>query len=75
VEDHNAHGETIHTAREITEVGWYQPEPKLSLESIEMVAPPRARIIDVGGGASVLVDRLLVALARNPATNCREARF
>ena len=35
-------------------------EPHLSLELIAAVAPARdGRIIDVGGGASVLVDRLL----------------
>jgi ubiquinone/menaquinone biosynthesis C-methylase UbiE len=43
-----------------TGVSWYQTEPRLSLELIASVAPERGgRIIDVGGGASVLVDRLL----------------
>ena len=41
-------------------VSWYQGEPRLSLELIRAVAPAAGgRIIDVGGGASVLVDRLL----------------
>jgi 2-polyprenyl-3-methyl-5-hydroxy-6-metoxy-1,4-benzoquinol methylase len=41
-------------------LSWYQDEPRLSLELIRAVAPAEGgRIIDVGGGASVLVDRLL----------------
>ena len=41
-------------------VSWFQPEPALSLELVEATGIDRnARIIDVGGGASVLVDRLL----------------
>ena len=41
-------------------MSWYQDEPRLSLELIGAIAPDQGgRIIDVGGGASVLVDRLL----------------
>ena len=41
-------------------MSWYQDEPRLSLELIRAVVPATGgRIIDVGGGASVLVDRLL----------------
>lgn len=43
-------------------VSWFQPEPTVSLELIDELALPRdAPIIDVGGGASMLVDRLLAA--------------
>ncbi len=39
---------------------WYQPEPTMSLALIDMVAPgPDAGIVDVGGGASYLVDHLI----------------
>jgi ubiquinone/menaquinone biosynthesis C-methylase UbiE len=41
-------------------VSWYQPEATLSLDLIRRVAPNRATpVIDVGGGASTLVDGLL----------------
>lgn len=54
------HWEAIYEAKGETGVSWYQPDPHLSLELITSVAPTRGgRIIDVGGGASMLVDRLL----------------
>jgi SAM-dependent methyltransferase len=43
-----------------TVVSWYQPSPALSLELIDALGVgPRAPVIDVGGGASTLVDELL----------------
>ncbi len=58
--DRKTHWETVYSTRPETGVSWYQDEPRLSLELIEAVAPADGgRIIDVGGGASVLVDRLL----------------
>jgi SAM-dependent methyltransferase len=54
------HWENVHSTKAETGVSWYQSEPRLSLELITSAAPSRGgRIIDVGGGASVLVDRLL----------------
>ena len=45
-----------------TDVSWFQPEPTVSLELIAMATvAPYDPIVDVGGGASVLVDRLLDA--------------
>jgi hypothetical protein len=45
-----------------TDVSWFQPEPTVSLELIAMANVALADpIIDVGGGASALVDRLLDA--------------
>jgi rhodanese-related sulfurtransferase/SAM-dependent methyltransferase len=42
-----------------TGVSWYQPEPAMSLALIGRLAVPRtAPVIDVGGGASLLVDEL-----------------
>lgn len=41
-------------------VSWYQSEPAISLELIELLGVgPESGIIDIGGGASVLTDRLL----------------
>jgi SAM-dependent methyltransferase len=58
--DRKIHWEHVYSARGETDVSWYQREPKLSLELIRGVAPVKGgRLIDVGGGASVLVDRLL----------------
>jgi 2-polyprenyl-3-methyl-5-hydroxy-6-metoxy-1,4-benzoquinol methylase len=58
--DRKAHWESVYSTKGDTGVSWYQSEPRFSLELIRSVAPPaRGRIIDVGGGASVLVDRLL----------------
>jgi trans-aconitate methyltransferase len=43
-----------------TEVSWYEPEPAVSLELLDALAVSTDQsVIDVGGGASVLVDRLL----------------
>jgi SAM-dependent methyltransferase len=58
--DRKSHWETAYATKPETGVSWYQDEPRLSLELIGAVAPAGGgRIIDVGGGASVLVDRLL----------------
>lgn len=54
------HWEGIYASKAETAVSWFQAEPRLSLELIAAVAPAGGgRIIDVGGGASLLVDRLL----------------
>jgi hypothetical protein len=58
--DRKAHWEGVYSTRGETGVSWYQVEPRLSLDLIRAVAPAaHGRIIDVGGGAAVLVDRLL----------------
>ncbi len=58
--DRKAHWEAVYGKKKSTEVSWYQPEPELSLRLITSCAPrPGASVIDVGGGASTLVDRLL----------------
>lgn len=58
--DRKDHWEHVYSSKAETGVSWYQDEPRLSLELIGAVAPAECgRIIDVGGGASVLVDRLL----------------
>ena len=60
--DPEKHWETIYRTQAPTEVSWYQPEPRVSLDLIRRVASDLdAPIIDVGGGASLLVDGLLDA--------------
>jgi SAM-dependent methyltransferase len=60
--DRERHWEHVYRTKAPTEVSWYQPEARLSLDLIRRVAPDRAApIIDVGGGASTLVDGLVEA--------------
>lgn len=60
--DNKAHWENIYATKELTNVSWYQPVPKTSLEFIEQANLAKtAKIIDVGGGDSFLADHLLEA--------------
>ena len=60
--DPKDHWERVYGTKQPTEVSWYQPHATRSLALIQRVAPDRsAPIIDVGGGASTLVDDLLAA--------------
>ena len=53
------HWEAVYRSKHPTEVSWYQTEAALSFRLIQRVAPlPGTPIIDVGGGASVLVSQL-----------------
>ena len=53
------HWENIYTQKLPQDVSWFQKEPAISLKIIQRISDKNARIIDVGGGASVLVDHLL----------------
>jgi trans-aconitate methyltransferase len=54
------HWEAVYAANSPDAVSWYQSEPTVSLEFIDALGvSPNAAVIDVGGGASNLVDRLL----------------
>lgn len=56
------HWERVYGTKSPLAVSWYQDEPRLSWQLIEHTAVETgAAIIDVGGGASVLVDRLVGA--------------
>jgi len=58
--DRKKHWEDVYTKKTPTEVSWYQIEPTISLELIKSIGIDHtSKIIDVGGGASVLVDKLL----------------
>jgi ubiquinone/menaquinone biosynthesis C-methylase UbiE len=57
-----SHWEHAYTARDSVNVSWYQPVPEKSLELIRAAEVSlQAPILDVGGGASTLVDNLLDA--------------
>ena len=54
------HWETVYTTKATDSVSWFQPHAQLSLDLIKGTGVGKdAAIIDVGGGASVLVDDLL----------------
>lgn len=54
------HWDHIYAEKQEHEVSWFQERPGPSLSLIEHCAqPPAARILDVGGGASRLVDALV----------------
>jgi trans-aconitate methyltransferase len=56
------HWEAVWRDRAPEDMSWFQDAPTRSLELIRVAAPePAAPIVDVGGGASRLVDRLLAA--------------
>jgi len=61
------HWRTVHTTRPHDQVSWWQPTPTHSVELIERAAEPilrerpgePVRVLDVGAGASTLVDHLV----------------
>jgi SAM-dependent methyltransferase len=59
--DARGHWDKVYRDKRPTEVSWYQPNAERSLRFIRRLAKPGARIIDVGAGASQLVDVLLDA--------------
>ena len=57
--DRVAHWENVYSTKQPTEVSWFEAEPTISLNLLEPMLPQGGKIIDVGGGASFLVDRLV----------------
>jgi len=58
--DRQDHWSQVYTDKAPTEVSWYQEAPEPSLRALERFgASPSSSLIDVGGGASNLVDALL----------------
>ena len=58
--DREMHWQNVYATKDEKEVSWYQDNPVLSLDLIAASGVARdAAIIDVGGGASRLVDALL----------------
>ncbi|WP_035710192.1 class I SAM-dependent methyltransferase [Bradyrhizobium genomosp. I (2014)] len=58
--DRSAHWDHVYATKGEAEVSWYQDSPAISLEMIRAASPNHdAAIIDIGGGASRLVDALL----------------
>lgn len=60
------HWEKVYSTKTVTEVSWFQKHAELSLKLIgDTRVSSMASIIDVGGGASTLVDDLLTEGYRN----------
>ena len=54
------HWEKVFATKQETEVSWYQQKPETSVNFfIENNIPKEAKIIDIGGGDSYLIDNLL----------------
>ena len=59
-QDRKSHWQGVYDQKRFTDVSWYQPVPVRSLELIATVGITEdAPVIDVGGGASTLVDHLV----------------
>jgi SAM-dependent methyltransferase len=57
--DRRRHWDSAYQDKGVEAVSWYQHEPVMSLELIRLLGvEPSEPVIDVGGGASLLVDRL-----------------
>jgi SAM-dependent methyltransferase len=58
--ERQAHWESVYTNKRENEVSWFQETPEPSLDLIALIGAGRgSAIIDVGGGASRLVDHLI----------------
>lgn len=56
----HAHWEEVYRTKATDAVSWYQPVPQPSADLLTLAgATPRSAIVDIGGGASTLVDWLL----------------
>lgn len=54
------HWEKVFSTKEENEVSWYQTKPETSIQLIQACKLPKdAKIIDVGGGDSYLIDNLI----------------
>ncbi|MBS1537856.1 MAG: methyltransferase domain-containing protein [Bacteroidetes bacterium] len=58
--DRKKHWENIYQTKKLSEVSWFEPTPETSLNFFQQFNIPKtAKIIDIGGGDSLLVDNLL----------------
>ena len=60
-EGRQSHWQNVYATKATTDVSWFQATPSVSLDLIRKVSgSSRPSVIDVGGGASHLVDHLLI---------------
>ena len=58
-ESRQAHWENVYTSKGENEVSWFQESPTPSLALIAAIGAPNSALVDIGGGASRLVDHLI----------------
>ena len=61
IDEKTAHWDARYARTRPEDLSWFEAAPDLSLSLIRQAVPPEAAVIDVGGGASRLPDRLLEA--------------
>jgi SAM-dependent methyltransferase len=59
--DRESHWNNVYATKRADSVSWYQRSPERSIDLIRKFTETTARVIDVGAGASLLVDALLDA--------------
>jgi trans-aconitate methyltransferase len=58
--DRKKHWENIYQTKELKDVSWFQPTPETSLDFFKQFnVQTNAKVIDIGGGDSFLVDHLI----------------
>ncbi|HEY0668716.1 MAG TPA: class I SAM-dependent methyltransferase [Sphingobacteriaceae bacterium] len=58
--DRKQHWDHIYQTRDLKDVSWFEPTPETSLRFFKQFnVPLTAKVIDIGGGDSLLVDHLL----------------
>ena len=58
--DRKNHWETVYRTKKMQDVSWFQQTPETSLDFFtQFDVPTTAKVIDIGGGDSLLVDHLL----------------
>lgn len=59
--DRESHWNTIYSVKSPEETSWHEINPEVSFDLIRQVMPASGRVIDVGGGRSLLAEKLLDA--------------
>lgn len=59
--DAQTHWEQVYRTKDAAQQSWFQDEPAISLELIRTLMKPGDRVIDVGGGSSILASTLLAS--------------
>ena len=57
----SAHWEHVYETKQEDQLSWHQDEPSFSLALIQRHASAGGRVIDIGGGTSLLAGRLVAA--------------
>lgn len=59
--DRRAHWDHVYETKPLDTVSWYQRYPQRSVQQVQKYARPSQSVLDVGAGASYLIDALLGA--------------